>query len=228
MGIDLEFLKNITGDKTNRNTKWDDDYKLKGQLKNVMTELMGWIERNTSYRKSNIASIVISIYRFIKAEENNKKRFSKDKFKRPKPLNYEYREIIYAELGGFNYGVEASYEHPAVVIHNGYYFLLVIPGSTGRVNKSDYIINVDEKENFEHQTGLQVDQIRVIDKSRVINRTHKKVSPELMKDINRKILEKYLYPVNKEFTRIRKENEVLKAENEKLQLQISKLEKKVD
>jgi len=221
--VDLEFLKQITKEKINRKQEWKKDTRIVNEFDNIFLIVKTWIKNNISYTKSSIASMIISLYRWIKAEEDNKRRFDKDINERPKPLIYQPREIVYIDLGGNNFGVEASYEHPAVVVHNGYYFLLVIPGSTGRFGKSDYILNANEKENFEHSTGLQIDQIRVIDKSRVIRRTNKKVSVELMGDINRKILDKYLYPVSKELSSVRRENEMLKSQNEKLKDELNQL-----
>lgn len=227
MRLDLNYLKSITKDKLNRTKDWKSDLRLINEFSFLCTGTKDWIQSNEKIKKSTLASIIISTYRWITAENDNKRRYISDNTKRPKPINYEVREIIYAELGGTNFGVEASYEHPAIVLHNGYYFLVVIPGSTGRASRSDYIINAGTSENFAHTTGIQIDQIRVIDKSRVIKRTRKKVPEPFMKTINDKILDKYLNPIKKnidkltqENTQLSKENTTLTEENKKLKAEI--------
>lgn len=210
MKIDIEKLKSIIRSYNSKKENWDKNEHIKKEMPTFYEGIREWYEKTSGYKSYGIACIMVSIYRWITAEKDNKKRLNSDKTKRPKPVNYEPREIILADLGGTNCGVEASYEHPAVVVHNGYYFLLVVPCSTGRLSKSDYILNAGTGENFERETGVQIDQIRIIDKSRVVKRNLGKVPPAFMNDINNAILEKYLNPVHNKIKKLEKENKELK------------------
>lgn len=224
MKIDIEFIENLLKDRRNRDTKFirTDNDKLTEELDKSYSTLKNWVENTGSYTKSKIASFILSLYRWKIAEGNNKLRFHRDKSKRPKVMKYEVRDIIFADFGATNFGVEASFEHPAIVLHNGFYFLVVIPGSTGRSGKGDYILDADKKENFYHKTGIQIDQIRVIDKSRVIRKTGKKVPTEFMDSINDLILEKYLLPIKKKMDTLENENKELKEKIKGLELQLEK------
>lgn len=224
MRIDIEYIENLLKDRSNRDTKFirSSDDKLTGELDKSYSSLKDWVEIAGNYTKSKIASFILSLYRWKIAEGNNKLRFHRDKTKRPRIMNYEVRDIIFADFGAINFGVEASFEHPAIVLHNGFYFLVVIPGSTGRSGKGDYILDADRDENFYHKTGIQIDQIRVIDKSRVIRKTGKKVSIEFMDKINDVILEKYLLPVKKKMDNLENENKELKEKIKNLELQLEK------
>lgn len=224
MKIDVEYLDTLLKDRKNRDTKFirSDEDTLTKELDKSYSILKNWVENSGNYTKSKIASFILSLYRWTIAERNNKLRFHKDKTKRPNVMKYDVREIIFADFGATNFGVEASFEHPAIVLHNGFYFLVVIPGSTGRSGKGDYILDADKKENFYHKTGIQIDQIRVIDKSRVIRKTGKKVPPEFMDSINDVILEKYLFPVKKKMDNLENENKELKEKIKNLELQLEK------
>lgn len=223
MRIDIEYIESLLKDRSNRDTKFirSSDIKLSDELDKSYMSLKDWLEIAGKYTKSKIASFILSLYRWRTSEDNNKLRFHRDRSKRPKVMNYEVRDIIFADFGATNFGVEASFEHPAIVLHNGFYFLVVIPGSTGRSGKGDYILDADRSENFYHKTGIQIDQIRVIDKSRVIRKTGKKVPSEFMDKINDVILEKYLFPVKKKMDKLEKENKELKEKIKSLEEQLN-------
>ena len=224
MKIDVEYIDDLLKDRNNREIKFSrsTNDKLTEELDKSYVSLKKWVEIAGKYTKAKIASFILSLYRWRTSEENNKLRFHKDKSKRPRVMQYDVRDIIFADFGATNFGVEASFEHPAIVLHNGFYFLVVIPGSTGRSGKGDYILDADKKENFYHKTGIQIDQIRVIDKSRVIRKTGKKVPPEFMDKINDVILEKYLFPVKKKMDNLEKENKELKIKIKDLEEQLEK------
>lgn len=219
MGINFEFLKAITKDRANRKEDWQADRDLKSQIWCLAREIRQFIIEHEKYKKHDIAAILISLYRWKIADFYNRRRLSAQPKEKSKPRNYDVRELVYVDFGGVNFGIEASYEHPAVVLHNGYYFLLVIPGSTGRVGKSDFILTGSEKDGFAHETGVQVDQIRVIDKSRVIKSTGKKVSIELMYAINDCILQHYLSPTYRKMKKLEEEIVHLKQELSEYQSQ---------
>lgn len=225
MKFDIEFLQKVIGNRENRKINFDklEDKNLSSILEYSFECLREWIAYRGSYTKSKVASFILSLYRWLTAEKSNKLRFVQCKSKKPKIMNYEVRDIIFADFGATNYGVEASFEHPAIVLHNGYYFLVVIPGSTGRYGKGDYVLNATKNENFKHHTGIQIDQIRVIDKSRVIRKTGKKVPVEFMDKINEVILEKYLVPVKKKINNLEKENEELRNQIKNLQYETEKI-----
>lgn len=231
MKLDLQGLERIVKAKANRSADWINDNGLINQLKLCYSGVRYWIEHNSGYTKYNIAALILSTYRWVIAEKDNKRRFDTDKTQRPVPIKYEVRDIIFTDFGGTNFGVEAGYEHPAIVLHNGYYFLLVIPGSTGRFNKGKYSLPAGTAENFSHDTGIQLDQIRIIDKSRVISHTGKKVPTTFMDTINNTLIEKYFYPIKKQLDKLDKEKKQLEEEklklieeNEKLKEQIKKSE----
>lgn len=229
MKIDIKYIEDLLQNRSNRDTKFirSLDSKLSEELDKSYVSLKDWLEISGNYTKSKIASFILSLYRWRTSEKINKFRFHEDKSKRPRIMKYEVRDIIFADFGATNFGVEASFEHPAIVLHNGFYFLVVIPGSTGRSGKGDYILDADKSENFYHKTGIQIDQIRVIDKSRVIRKTGKKVPPEFMGKINDLILEKYLFPVKKKMKEMEIENKKLKEKVKTLELKLKEQEETV-
>lgn len=103
---------------------------------------------------------------------------------------YSRGDIILVNLGSSNFGFEASYEHPCVVLFNGPDFIIVVPGSTGKYKKnSGFIFNCIQ--GFRNPTGIQLDQIRYISKSRVTSGVLGNVGPTTLNYMNDFILINY-------------------------------------
>ncbi len=86
---------------------------------------------------------------------------------------YQRGEIVYVELGAMNFGYEASYEHPAIVMANSHNMVLVAPCSSqkfGKGHKDGIDIPVTEATGLTRNTGVSLSNIKWISKNRIVDR----------------------------------------------------------
>lgn len=86
---------------------------------------------------------------------------------------YKRGEIVIVELGAMNFGYEASYEHPAIVMANGYNRILIAPCSSksfGKEHRDVIDIPKTEANGLTENTGVGVGWTRWVSKNRVLNR----------------------------------------------------------
>lgn len=175
MTIDKHKLRGFIQLQNSKKTPANTLVELLRELQMFFLELYSELKNISIY---HLSQWILGSYYWIK---NRNKKVKK---------SFNRGDIIYADLGHSNYGYEASYEHPCVVIYNGYDFLLVIPGSTGRHGvRSDFILSCDN--GFQHPTGLQLDQVRYISKARVKSDVVGRVDTTILDYINDFILFNY-------------------------------------
>lgn len=148
-----------------------------------------------------------------------------------KPINLG--DIVFVEFG-INFSNEVSYAHPAVVLENINDSILVCPSSSNNVKIREAYHPIDNKESkslyrkvkqengFDNVCVLELDKIRVINKSRIIRvqgRLNENINEEnsLFNEIKHRIFQKY-FPVQYLI------NQGLIEENNKLQNRIMELE----
>ncbi|AZK45411.1 type II toxin-antitoxin system PemK/MazF family toxin [Paenibacillus lentus] len=86
---------------------------------------------------------------------------------------YKRGEIINVELGAMNFGYEASYEHPAIVMANGYNRILIAPCSSKSFGKGHRdVIDMPRADatGLTENTGVGVGWTRWISKNRILDR----------------------------------------------------------
>lgn len=85
-------------------------------------------------------------------------------------VGYRRGTIVFVDLGAGNFGHEPSYTHPAVVLQQNKYSIMIAPCSTKKYGKGiPVIIDATTADGFSVNTGIQTDSIRWISKERVIS-----------------------------------------------------------
>lgn len=122
--------------------------------------------------------------------------------------------IVEVELFG-HFNKELSFIHPAVILHdNNSGWVLVSPVSTTKYGDNNLLhIDVDTKDGFKHKCAVCLDDIRVIDKNRILYQhskdgSNRKVRSFKLDELDRVILENYLPVTNKKLNDKIKELEI--------------------
>lgn len=115
-----------------------------------------------------------------------------------------------------------SYLHPCIVLEDSNAgFCLLVPCSTGKFGKKNkYIINGYTKDGFKSNTGVLIDSLRCISKTR-INRKVGEVSLEFYDRINNKILSEYFKKQVLDMKNLKKDYDRILEENIKLKEKIN-------
>lgn len=154
----------------------------------------------------------------------------------PNTTGYKRGSIVFVDLGAGNFGHEPSYTHPAVVLQQNKYSIMVAPCSSKKYNKGiSSIIDATTSDGFSINTGIQTDSIRWISKDRVIS-THGTVSNSILDAIDKVLLniiptykreirnkDTIISQLESEKATLESENISLKEELEKLKTKISEL-----
>lgn len=137
----------------------------------------------------------------------------------PNTTGYKRGSIVFVDLGAGNFGHEPSYTHPAVVLQQNKYSIMIAPCSSKKYGKGiPSIIDATTSDGFSINTGIQTDSIRWISKDRVIS-THGTVSNFILDSIDSILLS--AIPTYKR--EIRNKNSVIsQLESEKITLEIEK------
>jgi mRNA-degrading endonuclease toxin of MazEF toxin-antitoxin module len=116
---------------------------------------------------------------------------------------YERGEIVFIELGAMNFGYEASYEHPAIIIANSYNTVLIAPCGSKTYGKGRKdVIDIPKRDTtgmVAHSTGLTSDSgigvggIRWISKNRILNRSGKVTNPLILDQIDEYLLSQLFF-----------------------------------
>lgn len=142
-------------------------------------------------------------------------------YKTSKNIPCKRGDIIMVDLGSNNFGHEASYAHPCVVLFQQKDFLIVLPGSTGKYkNKSSF--NFDCIEGFAHPSGIQLDQVRYISKSRITTGVLGNVGTSTLNYIDSFIFKNYCGGI--EFQVENMVNEIIQIYQNKLKIKDTEIE----
>lgn len=130
---------------------------------------------------------------------------------------YHRGEIVFLDLGAQNFKYEPSYTHACVVLVDRRNSILIVPCSTKKYG-SGYrdIIDATPADGFMRNTGIQSESFRWVNKNRVVSKTGKRVSSDVLEKLDRVLLS--FAPTHK------REIAKLKAEIEALQSKMDALE----
>lgn len=94
---------------------------------------------------------------------------------------YQRGEIVFLDLGAQNFKYEPSYTHACIVLANRSKSILIVPCSTKKF-RSGYrdIIDATPANGFMRNTGIQSESFRWVNKNRVVSRTGKRVSSDIL------------------------------------------------
>ena len=94
---------------------------------------------------------------------------------------YQRGEIVFLDLGAQNFKYEPSYTHACIVLANRSKSILIVPCSTKKF-QSGYrdIIDATPANGFMRNTGIQSESFRWVNKNRVVSRTGKRVSSDIL------------------------------------------------
>ena len=94
---------------------------------------------------------------------------------------YQRGEIVFLDLGAQNFKYEPSYTHACIVLANRSKSILIVPRSTKKF-QSGYrdIIDATPANGFMRNTGIQSESFRWVNKNRVVSRTGKRVSSDIL------------------------------------------------
>ena len=94
---------------------------------------------------------------------------------------YQRGEIVFLDLGAQNFKYEPSYTHACIVLANRSKSILIVPCSTKKF-QSGYrdIIDATPANGFMRNTGIQSESFRWVTKNRVVSRTGKRVSSDIL------------------------------------------------
>lgn len=94
---------------------------------------------------------------------------------------YQRGEIVFLDLGAQNFKYEPSYTHACIVLANRSKSILIVPCSTKKF-RSGYrdIIDATPANGFMKNTGIQSESFRWVNKNRVVSRTGKRVSSDIL------------------------------------------------
>ncbi|MED4419950.1 type II toxin-antitoxin system PemK/MazF family toxin [Schinkia azotoformans] len=213
MFVDYKSLSKIVDDDNNKSILSKDHEYIKSNMYPFQKKFMNFLETLSAYETASIIK--------------EKGYWEKFKTKNSK-WKYERRDIVLVNLGASNYGIEASYKHPCIIYANGYYDVFIIPCSTGRyklADKSDYILKGEKSDGFKEPTGIQLDKIRFIDKTRIDGKILGKVTNDKFNEITNALIELYFNPVKKRIDRTEIDNKKLAKENSDLKRVNSDYEK---
>ena len=138
----------------------------------------------------------------------------------PNKTKYGRVTIAMIDLGATNFGSEPSYLHPAVIIAENTYFVLIVPASTQKYGKGyGDIIDATSADGFIHNTGVQSKSYRWVSKSRIESIVGK-ASSRLLDEIDTSML-KDIPSYKKEVAKYKAEIKKLTDENNELKDKIS-------
>lgn len=224
MDIEKRGIKSLISDMSKKNVSCNDELPIKVSMYPFIKELGTYLESLDAYQVANIIHDIITWKELHSKKELIDKRIETYNYYR-----YSSRDIVYVKLGGLNIGYEASYYHPAVIISQGYNWVLIAPCSTGRFGKglNEIIDAYAAVDGVRYDTGIQADKIRVIDKWRIVNKVGR-LSAKKFNKLTDKIIELHF---NYHFSLIekqKKEIDNLISEKEKMQNDINSKQNEIE
>lgn len=150
--------------------------------------------------------------------------FCKSKTTTNNTKGYTRGSIVLIELGAGNFGYEPSYKHPAIVLDQNKYYIMIASCSSKKYGKGfPFIIDATAADGFLMNTGIQTDSIRWVSKDRVCA-TFGTASSRVLDLVDASIL-KSIPTYSREMSQLNQLLNQLKAENEVLQNEIETLRK---
>lgn len=188
----------------------------------LIKEFLTYTQIHDEYMKNasayNMASIIKS---FSTWYEDNKKE--------PEICNsIKNRDVYYVDLGAYNLKYEEGFMHPCVVIKKHNSQVLVIPGSTKKYGiDNNMILDIEAGDGFTKNTGLMLDQIRIVSSTRIVKKKLGRVKEETFDLILDKIIEKFLGKKRHEIDLLKAQLKESQKEIDKYKSMISELEEQI-
>jgi hypothetical protein len=143
------------------------------------------------------------------------------KDKEPHSFRIKPGDIFCIELGCFNVKYEMSYIHTGLVLRKIGCTILIVPGSSKKYNKGNFLIeDVDKGDGFKENTGLLIDQSKFVSINRIVGSKLGEVKKDTLTRIENKFSEVCS-------SRIFNEKKMLERENESLKKDILRLENEI-
>ncbi|WP_281217540.1 type II toxin-antitoxin system PemK/MazF family toxin [Lysinibacillus capsici] len=139
---------------------------------------------------------------------------------------YNVADIVLVDLG-LGYGFEMSYQHPCVILYESQGFCYVVPCSTGKYGKRNkFIMDAKRSDGFEDNTGILLDAVRCISKTRIISLVGQ-VNIDCLNKINEALFKLYLSKKHNELKVAQKD--IVELQQEKIALihEIEKLKEEI-
>lgn len=224
MKVKLKELRDIGKDIKKKKTYSKDEIHIQASMYPFLKEYTGYLELLDAYQAANIIDNINDWKTWhvkmgnINAKTENYKSYT-----------YSERDIVLVKLGVTNYGYEASYVHPGIVISEGYNWVLIAPCSTGRYGKkkSNILDSNGGQDGFPLNTGIQIDNLRVIDKWRIIKKLGRLKSSKF-NELTDRIIEIHHPHHHNLIKDLKTKSNTLIEENLKLKEEIVKLNEKCD
>lgn len=132
---------------------------------------------------------------------------------------YNRGDIVYVEWGAMNFGYEPSYEHPGVIVANGYNTVLVAPCSSqtfGKGHNGVFDLPKTDATGLTDDTGVSANAARWISKNRIINRAGSVLNIKVMDQVDEFLMNQtFFYKVVKASY----ENEIFDLNRDKASLE---------
>lgn len=200
----MKKLLSLSKDKSKRNELGKDNLDIKANMYPFIKDYTTYIETLSTYE---LSSIIIDKKNWIASKKNNP---------HSKTWIYKPGDVVMVYLGSSNYGNELSYYHPAIIFHNLYNSVLIIPCSSS-INNGKYEIIGEITDGFQNKTSIQLDKIRIVDKKRILRNkvggVVGQISSSKLKEIQEKILMTYLPEYKVELSNLKEEKIRLEEEN---------------
>lgn len=215
MNIKHAQIRNIAGDTTKKSIPAKNELHIQASMYPFLKESSSYLECLDAYQAANIIDGV-NEWRTLHIKKKN----IDQKVESYNPFRYSPRDIVFVRLGSTNIGYEPSYKHPAVILQQGYNWVLIAPCSTGRFGKGirEVVDAYAATDGVKFNTGIQVDKIRVIDKWRIESKLGR-LGKTKFEELSNKVLELHFeYHWNKlelnknEISALRKMNDELSKE----------------
>ena len=210
--INKIFIKNVIKGTNSKHNKGKDNSDLYAEYASSVFNYNDTISDETEY---NIGNWIEHTDRWIHNRLSPNKR------------KYGRGTIVMVDLGATNFGSEPSYLHPAVIVAENTFFVLIVPASTQKYGKgySD-IIDATSADGFHHDTGVQSKSYRWVSKSR-IESVMGKASSRLLDEIDNSML-KDVPMYKKNMAKKDADIKALKNDNEELNKEVLELKDKIE
>lgn len=155
----------------------------------------------------------------------------KGKIFRFRTFQYDRGDILHVELFG-HMGHELTYPHPAMVLYNGFNWVLVAPISSSAYQDGDpFHVDLTTKDaDIHHDCAILMNKVQALDKQRIIKKFGKVRNRKILDAVDGIMIENYTPVLFKKFQSViaeaeraemlEQELDALRQENEELKRQV--------
>ncbi len=188
-----------------KHTKGKEDQELYGIFLETCKEMNDYFANQNLYDMGNTTTAF--------------RHFLEDKKDVPTDMDYIRGDIVMIDFGCLNFGYEFNFLHPAVVLGQTQYHVLVAPCSSKKYGKGyPDVLDADTCDGFAKKTGIILDGIRCCSKTRI----DRKIGFARMELLDR--IEDYYLSQSPRYKAISQKHERILEEKDRI---ISELKKKL-